>query len=44
MDRARIRHYKLEKATMVDLTQLSDAELIARISGIPEEQEVVQWL
>ena len=29
---------------MVDLTQLSDAELVARMSGTPEEQEVVQWL
>ena len=29
---------------MVDLSQLSDAELLIRISGTPEEQEVVQWL
>ena len=29
---------------MVDLSQLSDAELVARMSGTPEEQEVVQWL
>ena len=27
---------------MVDLTQLSDAELVARMSGTLEEQEVVQ--
>ena len=25
---------------MVDLSQLSDAELVARMSGTPEEQEV----
>ena len=29
---------------MVDLTQLSDAELVAHMSGTLEEQEVVQWL
>ena len=29
---------------MVDLSQLLDAELVARMSGTPEEQEVVQWL
>ena len=32
------------EATMVDLSQLSDAELVAHMSGTPEEQEVVQWL
>ena len=29
---------------MIDLTQLSDAELVGRMSGTPEEQEVVQQL
>ena len=29
---------------MVDLTQLSDAELVAHVSGTPKDQEVVQWL
>ena len=29
---------------MVDLTQLSDTELVARMSGTLEEQEVVQQL
>ena len=29
---------------MVDLTQLPDAELVARISGTPEEQEVIWQL
>ena len=29
---------------MVDLTQLSDAELVARMSGTLEEQEVVWQL
>ena len=29
---------------MVDLTKLSDAELIGRMSGTPEEQEVVRRL
>ena len=28
---------------MVDLSQPSDAELIAHLSGTLEEQEVVQW-
>ena len=32
------------KSSMVDLTTLSDAELIGRMSGTPEEQEVVQRL
>ena len=29
---------------MVGLSQLSDAEFVAHMSGTPEEQEVVQWL
>ena len=29
---------------MVDLIQLPDADLVARMSGTPEEQEVVQRL
>ena len=29
---------------MVDLSHLSDAELVARMSGTPKEQEVVQQL
>ena len=32
------------KSSMVDLTALSDAELIGRMSDTPEEQEVVQRL
>ena len=32
------------KSSMVDLTTLSDAELIGRMSGTPEEQEVVRRL
>ena len=32
------------KSSMADLTKLSDAELIGRMSGTPEEQEVVRRL
>ena len=30
-----------ERVSMSDLTQLSDAELVACMTGTPEEQEVV---
>ena len=32
------------KSSMADLTKLFDAELIGRMSGTPEEQEVVRHL
>ena len=32
------------RVSMGDLIQLSDAELVARMTGTPEEQEVVQCL
>ena len=33
-----------ECVSMGELTQLSDAELVARMTGTPEEQKVVQHL